>query len=218
MNNHLYSESGNRSCPGVNRELAGITDSYGGLYAYELQALLPQELLQQFGEEQSFARERFGKEAFSPAAAGITVARFHAREEMESTLLRWLNRVVGQQESFPVLFNNYSSMPGFPLYLRVQDPVPFRLLAESFRVIDGWLKGNDCPSLTLCHHPRLALAERLDQGKALEILLEFSGRCFRAEMELEELVLVRRAAGEEDHRVISRLKLLPRGLRAGRGE
>lgn len=187
----------------------------GSLLCYELKVLCPEALVQQLGSEQLYAAEAFGKDAFSVSRPGMLLARFYAREEMESTLLRWLNRVAGQQESFPVLFNNYGSMPTCPLYLRVQDPGPFRLLAENLRVIDAWLKGNDCPAITLFHHPRLPLMDRLDEQKSMEILLEFSGRCFRAEMELEELILVSRAAGEERERMVSKLRLLPRGLRTG---
>lgn len=187
----------------------------GSLLCYELRVFCPETLVQQLGSEQLYAAEAFGKDAFSMSRPGMLLARFYAREEMENTLLRWLNRVAGQQESFPVLFNNYGSMPACPLYVRVQDPAPFRVLAENLRVIDAWLKGNDCPAITLFHHPRLPLLDRLDEQKAMEILLEFSGRCFRAEMELEELILVARAAGEERERMVSRLRLLPRGLRTG---
>ena len=208
----------NREGTGIRQQVtgAGWRETPAGLSRYELKASLPRFLSAQIEAEQSFALQTFGREDFSPSQPGLLVAAFYAHEEMESTLLRWLNRVIGQQESFPVLFNNYSSMPGYPIYLRVQDPAPFRNLAENLRVIDAWLKGNDCPALTLFHHPRLSLVDSLGSAKAMEILLEFSGRCFRADMELEELELTCRPAGEEVSRVVCRFKLLPRGLRAGR--
>ncbi|MBC6491047.1 hypothetical protein ACFSQD_15205 [Flavihumibacter stibioxidans] len=210
-------EGNARGMEGVASEKEGrmAPERDGSLLCYELKVLCPEALVQQLGSEQLYAAEAFGKDAFSVSRPGMLLARFYAREEMENTLLRWLNRVAGQQESFPVLFNNYGSMPACPLYIRVQDPGPFRMLAENLRVIDAWLKGNDCPAITLFHHPRLPLMDRLDEQKAMEILLEFSGRCFRAEMELEELILVSRVAGEERERMVSRLRLLPRGLRTG---
>ncbi len=52
-------------------------------------------------------------------------------ERMEDTLIRWMQRAVAEQENFVVQLNNYSGFPGRAIFLRVQNPDPFRELAQA---------------------------------------------------------------------------------------
>ncbi|ULQ52372.1 hypothetical protein [Flavihumibacter fluvii] len=164
-------------------------------------------------QEQEYALERYGELGFSPIQPELVLAKFEAREEMEETLLRWLHRIVGQQETFTVLFNNYGSMPGFPLYVRVQDPRPFRPITEGLRVIDGLLKSHDGRALQVFHPPRLVITHQVSKQQEMEILLDFSGRSFREEMTIEELVLVKCLPGNQGSGILCRLMLAPKGLK-----
>lgn len=163
--------------------------------------------------EQEYAQQRYGQSGFLGMNPELVLARFEAKEEMEETLLRWLHRIVGQQEAFNILFNNYGSMPGYPLYLRVQDPAPFRALTEGLRVIDGLLKNNDCKTMQIFHHPRLAITSQIDKRQEMEIMLDFSGRSFREEMSVEEVLLVKSASAQSGGGIVSRLMLSPTGLK-----
>ncbi|KYP13162.1 MAG: hypothetical protein A1D16_07160 [Flavihumibacter sp. CACIAM 22H1] len=143
----------------------------------------------------------------------LLIARFQAREEMEGTLFRWLNRIIGTQEGFGFAFNNYGGMPGQPLYWRVQEPGSFRMLAERLRVLEGWMQGNGCGALQLIHSPRLLLVEEIDESIERAVQLEFSSNCHRQEMVLTELELVVADKGNQDFRLLSRFPLLPPGFK-----
>ncbi|KIC92241.1 hypothetical protein [Flavihumibacter sp. ZG627] len=179
---------------------------------YRLQVIAPEAVREKIVEETNYARNVFGEEAFAGGEDCLVLASFKAREEMEDTLLRWLHRIIGQQEGFGILLNNYGSLPGAPLYLRIQDPTPFHQLVESLRVIDALMKGNQCSSLQLYRTPRLMLMRSMKEERELEMLLDFSARTFRAEMEVEELQLVRQDS-DGSIRLVSRLALMPRGLK-----
>lgn len=158
--------------------------------------------------EKGYAEASYGKAIAWSEKPGIELLAFHARVEMENTLLRWMNRICGQSEVFSLSFNNYGSMPGLPLYIRMEDAQPLQSLAAAFLMLDGWLKSNGMGTVRLPRTHRLLLVEKLEANRELEILLDFSARSFRSEMEVSELVLIR-AGGQ----VISRLPLAPRGRR-----
>ena len=62
----------------------------------------------------------------------ITVATFVARESMEETLIRWIQRICNLREQFTVTLNNYSGFPPHTIYLRIQNEKPFQQLAKEF--------------------------------------------------------------------------------------
>jgi hypothetical protein len=79
-------------------------------------------------EKQSFY-DQYRQKVSVKTRPHIAVASFMAREEMEETLIRWIQRVSSQQKSFPVALNNYSGFPEHTIYLRLQDHQPFKQLA-----------------------------------------------------------------------------------------
>ncbi len=52
---------------------------------------------------------------------------------MEDTLIRWIQRICNRYSSFDLTLNNYSGFPPHTIYLRVQDPEPFRELMRQLR-------------------------------------------------------------------------------------
>jgi hypothetical protein len=55
----------------------------------------------------------------------IAIAGFMAKEMLEETLIRWIQKICNVQKHFSVSLNNYSGIPAHTIYLRVQDPYPF---------------------------------------------------------------------------------------------
>ena len=177
------------------------------------------ELRERLAEAVAGARETYGDAAFRAAEGELLLAEFWSREDMEATLLRWLHRIIGQQESFGILLNNFGSKPGLPLYIRVQDPEPFQPLVAALRPLEVLMRTlygpagkGDGPPLRLVRHPRLPLLESIRPEAELLVLLDFSCRSFRAEMEVEELLLYRTDPGG-GRQLVSRLRLLPSGLK-----
>jgi 2'-5' RNA ligase len=139
----------------------------------------------------------------------ITVASFMAREEMEETLIRWIQRVSSQQKSFPVTLNNYSGFPAHTIYLRVQDHQPFKQLATQLKVIDSYVRSNGCPAVTLINRPHLSIARRLPQNVYEKALIDYSQKTFCESFTVHELVLLRRAHQFDPCKVINIFRLLP---------
>jgi hypothetical protein len=207
--------AGNFFRVGVQQEsgFAGHQNQRPGFFAYRIVVKIQDLVASKLKDECNYAEGRYGQLVFSGSTPELVLAKFEAMEEMEETLLRWLHRTVGQLEAFPILFNNYGSMPGYPLYVRVQDPAPFRVLTEGLRVVDSLLQSNGCKAAQIFHHPRLAMASKISKPQEMEVLLDFSGRSFREEMVIEELVLEKFSAGQAGVGILCRLMLSPKGLK-----
>lgn len=182
-------------------------------HTYEIRVNLPVEVRNAAAEAIRVLENGHKQKLLKLAAPAILLARFHAREEMENTLIRWINRIIGAEEGFQFAFNNYGSIPAQPLYWRIQDNGNFRQLAERLRVLDGWMQGNGCGPVQLIHSPRLLLVEEMDSSVERQIQLEFSSRCHHLEMELRELELMRCDAWSNRFQLVSRFPLLPPGFK-----
>ncbi|KIC94698.1 hypothetical protein [Flavihumibacter solisilvae] len=167
------------------------------------------EVCRNWSEESEYARNYYGTKEFRFSRPEIVVARFEAKEEMEELLLKWFRNVICQTASFPVLLNNYGSMPGFPLFVRVQDSTPFRPLMYGLKMLSGVLEDNGCTGIRFFQSMRLPIADHINKSTELEILLDYSGRSFRAEMEVNEVLLIKNDSGVNSDKTVSRLKLLP---------
>jgi hypothetical protein len=194
----------------TSRREAGGKDFFSdrGFCHYRMVIIPDEQVIAQLQQEQEYAVSVFGNKGFPACRRELILASFQAKEEMEETMLRWLYRVVCQENEFIILFNNYGSTPGFPLYVRVQDPTLFRQLANSLKIINGLLEGNECPPVRIAALPRLMLSNRLDEQTEMEVLLDFSARSFRAEMSVKEILLVK-----NEQEIVSRLRLLPKERR-----
>lgn len=179
---------------------------------YQIAVWLPSELRRLLEAERDYAISQFGDGVLKDTAMPLLLASFEAREDMEDTLLRWLQRIAGQQESFTIQFNNYGSTPACSLYVRLQDPRRLRKLAESFRVLDNLIQSDEGGGLLLHYHPRIPMAVTLDPAQEMAVLLDFSGRSFSAAMQVEELVLLRTDRSTGKTVLVSRLALAPKGL------
>ena len=139
----------------------------------------------------------------------ITVANFLAREEMEETLIRWIQRVSSQQKSFPVTLNNYSGFPPHTIYLRIQDHEPFKQLATQLKVIDSYVRSNGCPTVKFINRPHLSIARRLPEDVYERAMIDYSQKTFFESFTALELVLLRRSHQFDPCKVINIFRLLP---------
>lgn len=180
---------------------------------YELNIRLPERVLVALAETAAELESLRKAQLVRLARPVLTIARFQAREEMEGTLLRWINRILGSQSAFQFAFNNYGSMPGKPLYWRIQDATPFRKLTDSLRVLEGWLQGNGCKGLEVTAHPRLHLLDGLELNIEREVLLAFSASTYHEVVEVVELELLAGEPWSDEYRLVSRFSLLPEGFK-----
>jgi 2'-5' RNA ligase len=139
----------------------------------------------------------------------ITVANFMAKEEMEETLIRWIQRVSSQVKGFPVTLNNYSGFPEHTIYLRIQDHQPFKQLAIQLKVIDSYIRLNGYPAVKLNDRPHLSIARHLPKDVYDKALIDYSQKIFFDSFIAGELVLLRRDHQFDACKVINIFRLLP---------
>jgi 2'-5' RNA ligase len=140
----------------------------------------------------------------------IKLAEFQARESMEETIIRWIQRVCNQEESFTVTLNNYGGFPPSTIFVRIQDHQPFRTLASKLKVIDDYVQSSSCPPVKFYNRPNLKIGEQpaeADYGKAL---FHYSQQDFHEAFMVSELVLLKSHNVFEQPRQVNVFRLYPR--------
>jgi len=159
-------------------------------------------------EQQQFFLE-YGMKITLRNKPHITVAAFQAGEAMEDTLIRWIQRICGRHNSFDLTLNNYSGIPPHTIYLRVQDPLPFRHFVQQLRAIDDFIRSSGCPPVNLIRDPYLSIAGGLTERVYSRAMPEYSRKTFHESFRVDELVLVKREHSFEACRVVNVFRLLP---------
>lgn len=185
-----------------------------GMYRYQLVALPKAELKGALAEElRMFSHSYHGDRETDPEPC-VVVSEFMAREEMEETIIRYLQRITGEQESFDITFNNYSGTPMHTVYIRILDHRPFQALAAQLQPIDGYVRSNDCPPVKFMLQPNIPISKKLS-GRAYEqAIAEYARRDFHGSFEVTELMLVRDGTGYGNsiRRAVLRLQPARTGL------
>ena len=122
----------------------------------------------------------------------ITIANFLAKESMEETLIRWIQRICSQQQSFTVTLNNFSGFPPHTIYLRVQNDEPFKKLAKDLRVLNTYVSSCSCPPVKIISKPHLSIARRLPEDVYFKALTQYAHKSFHESFVVKELLLLKR--------------------------
>ena len=139
----------------------------------------------------------------------ITVAAFQAGEPMEDTLIRWIQRICNRHRSFEITLNNYSGFPPHTIFLRVQDPKPFRELMQQLRAIDDFIRSSGCPPVNLVSRPYLSIAGGLTEQVYNRAMPDYSRKTFHGSFEVQELVLLKREHSFDPCKTVNIFRLLP---------
>jgi 2'-5' RNA ligase len=127
----------------------------------------------------------------------ITVASFHAKESMEDTIIRWMQKIFVNQQSFPVTLNNYSGFPPHTIYLRIQNATPFHQLAKELKVLNEYISSCSCPPMKLISKPHLSIAGKLPEEIYFRALAQYAHKSFHESFMVNELLLLKRSAPDE---------------------
>ncbi|HEY4290107.1 MAG TPA: 2'-5' RNA ligase family protein [Puia sp.] len=139
----------------------------------------------------------------------ITVAAFQAGEPMEDTLIRWIQRICNRHKSFDITLNNYSGFPPHTIYLRVQDPQPFRELMQQLRAIDDFIRSSGCPPVNLIGRPYLSIAGGLTEQVYNRAMPEYSRKDFHDSFHVNEMILLKREHSFDACKTVNIFRLLP---------
>ncbi|MGZ5190420.1 MAG: hypothetical protein ACXWCZ_05335 [Flavisolibacter sp.] len=167
------------------------------LFEYSIVAFPDQLVQQQIRDEKRFFRDRFC--SFQPVEMDgfVMIAQYYSKEIMEETLIRWLQNITRLQNSFIVTLNNFSSIPPDTIYLRVQEAENFVKLCGSIKMIDGFIRANDCPPVQLMIRPLIIIASGLPENIYKNAINEYAERSFTASFKLEKLSLLKRETNHD---------------------
>jgi 2'-5' RNA ligase len=142
--------------------------------------------------EKQFFYDEFKEKVSIKTQPHITIANFLAKESMEETLTRWIQRICTQQQSFTVSLNNYSGFPAHTIYLRVQNQQPFQKLAKDLKVLNGYVSSCACPPIKIISKPHLSIARRLPEDIYFKALTQYAQKSFHESFMVKELLLLKR--------------------------
>jgi hypothetical protein len=121
----------------------------------------------------------------------ITIACFFAREEMEGTFIRWLQRICSQCRSFPVTLNNYSGVPEHTIHLRVHELTHFNAFVQQLEPVNAFIMA--CSSrLRVVNYPYLPVATELPADVYAHAIMNYSQQTFHETFMANELILLKR--------------------------
>lgn len=142
----------------------------------------------------------------------IKIAGFSAKESMEDTIIRWMQRICRQVKSFSITINNYSGIPNHTIYLRIPDQTALTALAKELRVIDEYLVSHQCTTLKWAKKPHLSIASHLAASIFEKAMLYYSQQLFYECFDVKGLILLQRNKGDETTRLVNVFGLIPAEL------
>lgn len=173
--------------------LSIIKEMYGHeLYEYML-VVHPDDMVQEkvMAEKQVFYEE-YKNHVSLEINPHITVSAFFAKEAMEDTLIRWIQRICQQQKSFTVTLNNYSGFPAHTIYLRVQNTNPFQKLITDLKALNNYISSCACPPMQFIYRPYVSIAKNLPEEVYSKALIKYSHKTFHESFVVNELQLLKR--------------------------
>jgi hypothetical protein len=179
------------------------------LWEYLLVAHPDQKVSAEIVKEKEMFYDSYQQEVAIKTKPHISIAQFLAKEMMEETLIRWTQRICDLQRSFGVTLNNFSGFPPHTIYLRIQDPQPFRQLANQFKMIDSFIQSNDCPPACLVQAPHVAIAARLPETIYNEAIKQYAQKCFHASFQVDTLLLLKRRSEYDTYQLVNTFTLPP---------
>ncbi|MDQ6812173.1 MAG: 2'-5' RNA ligase family protein [Bacteroidota bacterium] len=180
-----------------------------GLYEYLLVAHPDAAVNKKVMMEKELFVAEYGQKMAAKTKPHITIANFLAHDAMEETILRYTQRVCSQLYSFEVVLNNYSGFPPHTIFLRVQNPQPFKQFAKELKVVSNYVSSCSCPPLTLITNPHLIIASRLPETVYLKAMMDYSQKSFHETFMVTELVLLRRDHQYDTCKAIHVFRLQP---------
>jgi 2'-5' RNA ligase len=188
----------------------GTHSERGARRAEYLLVIYPSGELQEklLDEQQQFSAD-YGLQMTVRNKPHITVAAFQAGEIMEDTLIRWVQRICNNYKCFELTLNNYSGFPPHTIYLRVQDPHPFRQLMQQLRSIDEFIRSSGCPPANLITRPFLSIAGGLTEQLYNKAMPEYSRKTFHDSFRVDELVLLKRTHSFDACKTVNIFRLQP---------
>lgn len=180
----------------------------GGQEEYILAIRLGADIYNKITEESDVLYQQFLPQKSFDTDAYLTIGRFGAKEWMEDTMIRWIQRICAKIRAFQVTLNNFSGFPPHSIYLRVLDKEPFRRMAQELKIVNDYLLSNQCPEISFAR-PGICIARELPAAVYEKAMPAFSQRLFCETFTANELVLLRRHIETGTCKTINVFGLIP---------
>jgi 2'-5' RNA ligase superfamily len=160
-------------------------------------------------------KEQFGflyGNSTAPHRPHIKVAGFNAKEAMEPTLIKWIQRICSNQCSFTVTLNNYGGFPEHTIYLRVLNAAPFQQLSRQLHTVDEFIQSYNCPPLRVAGKPYLGVAKKLPVPVYNKALFDYAQREFNESFTANEMLLLKKYYDTDAFKMVNVFRFLPANL------
>ena len=137
----------------------------------------------------------------------IHLAFFEAKEVMEDTIFRWIQKICSLQQSFFLTLNNYGSISSHTIYLQVQDALPLVQLIGHIKTINGFLQSAGFAPVQASSLPRVEIANGLTQPYSQKAIAAYLAKSFNACFPVTTLSLFKRPNNQEAYRLITKFSL-----------
>ena len=162
-------------------------------------------------ERQSFLSQ-YGQKTDTKTKPNITIAHFLAKEMMEETILRFMQRILSKHTAFETALNNYSGFPPDRIYLRVQNQQPFKQLATDLTTVGNYIHSCSCPPVKLITNPYISIANRLPETVYLKAIADYSKKIFHEKFAVTEIVLLCRKQAYDTSKIVQVFPLPPQSI------
>jgi hypothetical protein len=157
-------------------------------WEYQLVAEPKEALLEEIEKERSLF---FNLDA-ETVQAQLVLAKFQAKEMMEETLIRWIQKICTLQGGFELNLNNYSGHPPHTVFIRVQDAEPVRQLVRQLKIVESLIQSEESSPAEWISAPCIPVASQLTEAGYHEALKVYAQREFHSRFEVSELLLYKR--------------------------
>ena len=142
--------------------------------------------------------------------AFIGLGSFLGREEMEETLIRWIQRICNSECRFVVTVNNFGCLPPDLLYLRILDQQPFLRLIKKLMVIDNYIFSNGYGEVEWSSRPVCKLACQIQPDFDHSKIRSYANLEFHAEFLAYNVVLLKTMPQDRIRAVVNVFPLYPK--------
>jgi hypothetical protein len=158
----------------------------------------------QYGQYMLMTCPAAGKQSGS-VAPPVELAVFQAKELMEETIIRWMHRIISNQQQFMMeLVQSIHPSTGM-LQIGITDKTPFQQLAKQLQVVREYISSCDCPDMQFTIHPHLNKAD-----PALQLLLSNQQEpVFQGLFEVKEFLLLKKAHDFDTYKQLNLFALRP---------
>lgn len=187
-----------------------LNPAENGLHEYLLIVSPAKDVFERVMQEKNHFSKTYTWPAASKALPHITVSNFIAWNRMEDTLIRWMQRIVAEQNSFSVTVNNYSGFPSHTVFLSVLEKNPFKELATRLKIVAEYIR-QDNPNfpVQLIANPHITIARGLSDVVYQRAMKEYSCKNFISSFNVTRLELLRRSNGYEKYNSVAQFYFKP---------